>query len=326
VRFHRGLPGYAPTPLVEAPELATEWGVGRVLLKFERERFGLPAFKFLGVSWAAERLLGEPPYEPGLELIAATDGNHGRAVARAAWLRGLGATILVPAGTADARIEAIEGEGASVQVVDGSYDDAVRLSAELADERRLVLSDTSWPGYEDIPRRVIEGYATIFHEVDEQAGAPVEVAFVPIGVGALAAAAARHLAGRARLAGVEPVGAACMLESIRAGRITEVPGPHRSIMAGLNAGLPSLVAWPHVSGAFDLFSAAEDGVAVEGTRRLARLGLEVGECSGGAAGAAAALLADEEAREALGAGADSVVLVLLTEGVTDPQAYAQILA
>jgi diaminopropionate ammonia-lyase len=326
VRFHRGLPGYAPTPLVEAPELAAEWGVGRVLLKFERERFGLPAFKFLGVSWAAERLLGEPPYEPGLELIAATDGNHGRAVARAARVRGLGATVLVPAGTAEARIEAIEGEGASVQVVDGSYDDAVRLSAELADERRLVLSDTSWPGYEEVPRRVIEGYATIFHEVDEEAGAAVDVAFVPIGVGALAAAAARHLAGLARLAGVEPVGAACMLESIRAGRITEVPGPHRSIMAGLNAGLPSLVAWPLVSGSFDLFAAAEDELAVEGTRRLARLGLEVGECSGGAAGAAAALLADAAAREALGAGADSVVLVLLTEGVTDPRAYAQILA
>ena len=140
-----------------------------------------------------------------------------------------------------------------MRVVDGSYDDAVRLSAELADERRLVLSDTSWPGYEEIPGWVIDGYATIFHEVDAQAPAPVDVAFVPIGVGALAAAAARHLAGRARLAGVEPVSAACVLESARAGEITEVPGPHPSIMAGLNAGLPSLVAWPYLSGAFELF-------------------------------------------------------------------------
>ncbi len=326
VRFHRGLAGYEPTPLIEAPELAAEWGVGRVLLKFERERFGLPAFKFLGVSWAAERLLGEPPYEPGLELIAATDGNHGRAVARAARLRGLGATILVPAGTAQARIDAIAGEGARVEVVDGSYDDAVRLSAELADERRLVLSDTSWPGYEQVPGWVIEGYATIFHEVDEQAAAAVDVAFVPIGVGALAAAAARHLGGRARLAGVEPVAAACMLESVRAGRITEVPGPHGSIMAGLNAGLPSLVAWPLVSAAFDLFCAAEDELAVEGTRRLAALGLEAGECSGGAAGAAAHLLADGAAREALRADSCSTVLVLLTEGVTDPAAYARIVS
>ncbi len=326
VRFHRGLAGYEPTPLIEAPELAAEWGVGRVLLKFERERFGLPAFKFLGVSWAAERLLGEPPFEPGLELIAATDGNHGRAVARAARLRGLGATILVPAGTAQARIDAIAGEGARVEVVDGSYDDAVRLSAELADARRLVLSDTSWPGYEEVPGWVIEGYATIFHEVDEQATAPVDVAFVPIGVGALAAAAARHLGGRARLAGVEPVAAACMLESVRAGRITEVPGPHGSIMAGLNAGLPSLVAWPLVSAAFDLFCAAEDELAVEGTRRLAALGLEAGECSGGAAGAAAHLLADGAAREALRADSCSTVLVLLTEGVTDPAAYARIVS
>jgi diaminopropionate ammonia-lyase len=326
LRFHRELPGYEPTPLVDSPELASEWGVSRVLLKFERERFGLPAFKFLGVSWAAERLLGDAPPEPGVELTCATDGNHGRAVARAARQRGLAATILVPNGTAQARIDAIEGEGATVEVVDGSYDDAVRLSAERADARRLVLSDTSWPGYEDVPRWVIEGYTTIFREVDEQAPAAVDVALIPIGVGALAAAAARHLAGRARLVGVEPATAACMLESVRAGRITEVPGPHPSIMAGLNAGLPSLVAWPLVSGAFDLFAAVEDQVAVEGTRRLARLGLEVGEVSGGAAGAAACLLADGDARAALGAGEGSTVLVLLTEGVTDPDAYVRIVA
>jgi diaminopropionate ammonia-lyase len=326
VRFHRSLPGYEPTPLVDAPELAAEWGVGRVLLKFERERFGLPAFKLLGVSWAAQRLLGDPPHDEGIELIAATDGNHGRAVARVARMRGLGATILVPAGTAQARIDAIASEGADVRVVDGSYDDAVRLSAEMAGERRLVLSDTSWPGYEEVPRWVIEGYATIFREVDGQAGAPVDVAFVPIGVGALAAAAARHLVGSARLAGVEPVAAACMLESARAGEITEVPGPHGSIMAGLNAGLPSLVAWPLVSGGFDLFCAAEDALAVHGTRRLHELGIDAGECAGGAAGAAARLLADEGAREQLGAGPDSSVLVLLTEGVTDPEAFARIVA
>ena len=326
VRFHRSLPGYEPTPLVDAPELAAEWGVGRVLLKFERERFGLPAFKFLGVSWAAQRLLGDPPHDERIELIAATDGNHGRAVARVARLAGLGATILVPAGTAEARIDAIASEGAEVLVVEGSYDDAVRQSAAMAGERRLVLSDTSWPGYEEVPRWVIEGYATIFREVDEQAGAPVDVGFVPIGVGALAAAAARHLAGSARLAGIEPTGAACVLESARAGEITEVPGPHGSIMAGLNAGLPSLVAWPLVSGGFDLFCAAEDEVAVEGTRRLHELGIEAGECSGGAAGAAARLLADGNARDLLGARRDSTVLVLLTEGVTDPEAFARIVA
>ena len=322
LHFHRGLPGYALTRLVEAPELASDWGVGSVLLKFEEERFGLPAFKFLGVSWAAERLLGDPPHDGDRHLVAATDGNHGRAVARVARMSGLGATILVPAGTARARIDAIEGEGATVEVIDGSYDDAVRRSAEMADSLRLVLSDTSWPGYEEVPRSVIEGYATIFHEIDEQGqGAPIDLAVVPIGVGALAAAAVRHLAGRARLVGVEPTAAACMLQSVRAGHITEVPGPHGSIMAGLNAGLPSMVAWPLVSAGFDVFCAAEDELAVEGMRRLAKLGLAAGECSGGALGAAARLLADPAAREALAVGASTTVLVLLTEGVTDPKAY-----
>jgi diaminopropionate ammonia-lyase len=326
LRFHRELPGYAETPLIDAPALASDWGVGRVCLKFERERFGLPAFKYLGASWAARRLLGEPPYDPELELVAATDGNHGRAVARVAREAGIAATVLVPAQTVPARIEAITGEGARVEVVDGSYDDAVRRSAALAGPHRLVLSDTSWPGYEEVPRWVIEGYATIFCEVDERSGgSPIDVAVIPIGVGALAAAAARHLAGRARLAGVEPTAAACMLTSARAGEITEVPGPHRSIMAGLCAGLPSLVAWPMVSAAYDVFCAIEDSVAVAGMRRLASLGLEAGECSGAAVGAAEALLADGGARAALGAGPDSSVLVLLTEGVTDPEAYERLI-
>jgi diaminopropionate ammonia-lyase len=325
LRFHRSLPGYEPSPLVDAPELAREWGVGRVWLKFEQERFGLPAFKMLGVSWAAQRLLGHPPYDPELELVTATDGNHGRAVARVARDKGIAATVLVPEGTAKARVDAIAAEGAHVEVVEGSYDQAVRLTAELAGPKRLVLSDTSWPGYEDVPRWVIEGYSTIFRELDEQSGGErIDIASVPIGVGALAAAAVRHLAGRTRLAGVEPLGAACVLESVRAGEIVEVPGPHHSIMAGLNCGLPSLVAWPEMRDGFDLFAAVDDGVAIAGMRRLAALGLAAGECSGGTAGATAQLLADPAARAALNAGPDTTVLVLLTEGVTDPDAYERL--
>jgi len=323
--FHRELAGYEPTPLIEAPQLAREWEVGAVRLKFERRRFGLPAFKFLGASWAVRRLLGEPPYAAGQTLVTATDGNHGRAVARVARLHGLAATILVPAGTVRARIEAIEAEGAAVIVVDGSYDDAVRRSAELAGPTRHLISDTSWPGYEEVPRWVIEGYATIFTEIDEQAGgAALDLVVVPIGVGALAAAAARHLAGRCALIGVEPADAACMLESVRAGEVIELPGPHESLMAGLNCGTPSLVAWPDVKAGFDLFCAIDDQLAVEGMRRLAALDLEAGECSGGSVGAAAALLRDPEARAALGAGNESSVCVLLTEAVTNPDAYARL--
>ena len=293
------------------PELAGEWGVKRVLLKFERERFGLPAFKFLGASWAAHRLLGDPPYDPSLTLVAATDGNHGRAVARVAKHSGLNAKILVPQGTANDRIQAIATEGADVHVVDGSYDDAVRQSASLADDTHLVLSDTSWPGYEDVPRWVIEGYATIFAEVDH----PVDTAIVPIGVGALAAAAAHHYTrSETKLVAVEPTGAACLKASIEAGEITEVPGPHASIMAGLNAGVPSLVAWPDVKHGFDAFCAISDAVAVEGMRALHDLKIDAGEVSGGATGAAAHMKHD----------AGATVLVLLTEGVTNPAEYRRL--
>ncbi|MEA2193065.1 MAG: diaminopropionate ammonia-lyase, partial [Solirubrobacteraceae bacterium] len=173
----------------------------------EVERFGLPSFKILGASWAVCRELSrraghaEPaatlaelreltaPMD-GLTLVAATDGNHGRAVAHMARLLGLSARILVPEHTARARIEAIAGEEAEVQVVRGSYDDAVELSAAIADELHVVISDTSWPGYEDVPGWVADGYATIFDELAEQLsqGAPPLVA-VQIGVGALASAA-----------------------------------------------------------------------------------------------------------------------------------------
>src|SRR5206468_822257 len=149
--FHRGLEEYAVTSLGESPELAKAMRVRRVALKVETERFGLPAFKILGASWAAERLLDGRDTE-GITLVTATDGNHGRAVARVARMRGLRAHILVPAGTAQARIDGIASEGAHVEVVDGSYDDAVRRAAAMADDTHLVLSDTSWPGYEDVPR------------------------------------------------------------------------------------------------------------------------------------------------------------------------------
>src|SRR5205085_5615417 len=143
----------------------------------------------------------------------------GRAVARVARMRSLAAHVLVPAGTARARIDAIAGEGARVEVVDGSYDEAVEKAAGMADATHVVLSDTSWPGYEDVPRWVVEGYETIFRESDEQSGGLVpDVAMIPIGVGSLGVAAAFHWpGGRPRLVGLEPETAACAPESIRAG-------------------------------------------------------------------------------------------------------------
>ena len=170
--FHRRLPGYAKTPLVDAPGIAETLGVGKVWVKDESARLGLPAFKVLGASWAVykallERLPGDEfggwetveelreklePLRP-LALVAATDGNHGRALARVARLLGLGTRIIVPEEMVAARREAIVGEGAEVVVVEGTYDEA--------GERGLVVSDMSWPGYERIPSWVIEGYSTM---------------------------------------------------------------------------------------------------------------------------------------------------------------------
>jgi diaminopropionate ammonia-lyase len=334
--FHARLPGYAPTPVVDAPALAVDLGVASVSIKDESHRLGLPSFKILGASWAVYRLLvGRLGLEPEwrdldelrgafaplgpLTLVAATDGNHGRAVAHMARRLGYAARIFVPAGTARARIDAIEGEGAPVTVVDGTYDDAVRASAALAADDVLVVSDTSWPGYTAVPCTVIDGYATIFAEVDSQLAARPEVVVVPMGVGALAAAAVRHYAADATIVVVEPLSAACGMESAAAGRPVEVPGPHDSIMAGLNCGTVSIVAWPTLADGADAFVAVDDAAAERAMRDLAAIGVVAGETG---AAALAGL------RAAVDAGLPGVagkrVLVLCTEGATDPVAYERI--
>lgn len=347
--FHRRLPGYAPTPLRDLPSIATEVGVGRVLVKDETARLGLPSFKILGASWAVYRLLcdrlGREPDWSSLDelaavveehlgaplLVTATDGNHGRALAHVARLLRLPATILVPAGTALARIKDIEAEGAEVQVVDGSYDDAVAAAAQMASDDVLVVSDTSWPGYEDIPRWVIEGYSTLFDEVDEQVAAldvpGVDVAFIPVGVGALAAAAAVALRDGLEpgvgpmLVGVEPDAAACVTAAMEAGHVVDVPGPHRSIMAGLNCGLASVLALPAIVDGFAAMVTVDDDRCRAAMRLLADAGLEVGETGAAALAGLTAVLDDH--RDHLPIPPAATVLLIATEGVTDPVGFEE---
>jgi diaminopropionate ammonia-lyase len=350
--FHRRLPGYVPTPLHDVTALAATLGLGRLLVKDESNRLGLPSFKILGASWATYRVLcerltaagldGEPAWDTlddlaatvaeglgPLRLVAATDGNHGRAVARMARLLRLSATILVPDGTAIARIDGIAAEGAEVLVVPGSYDDAVAESAALAGERDLVISDTSWPGYEDPARGVIEGYSTIFAEIEAQlAGAVPDLVVVPLGVGALGASAAACLRAGLEpgdgpvLIGVEPDSAACVAAAVAAGHVVEVPGPHRSIMAGLNCGLASMLALPAVIAGFDAFVAVDDERCRAAIRSLADAGLDVGE-TGAAALAGLTAVLDDHRRE-LPIPPDATVLLLATEGVTDPASFEAI--
>jgi diaminopropionate ammonia-lyase len=355
LEFHQRLDGYAPTPLVRAPELAQMLGVGEVLLKVEASRLGLPAFKILGASWAVYRAIEEriggamepwrsigelaeslAPLRP-MTLAAATDGNHGRAVARMAALLGFQAKIYVPAHTAQARIDAIASEGARVEVVDGTYDDAVARSAEDASNRCLVISDTSWPGYEEVPGWVMEGYSTILWEIDDElarfGGTDPLLVAVQFGVGALAAAVVTHYRQPKRepqpaIVSVEPTRAACMLASMEAGEIVSVPGPHDSIMAGLNCGRPSIVAWPIVSTGIDAFIAVPDVRAREAMRALARAGIVAGETGASGVAGLIELLTGADAarqREALGVDESTRVLAFVTEGATDPQAYADII-
>jgi diaminopropionate ammonia-lyase len=309
--YHESLPGYAPTALHDVPELARELGLGRVLLKDESARFGLPAFKALGAFWAARCAVdGRDP--SALTLVAATEGNHGRAVARAARLLGARAHIVIPAHTSPARADAIASEGAHVERIDGGYEDAVRHAAALADEHRIVVSDTSWPGYEEIPARVVEGYGTMFAEIRE----PIDLAVVPIGVGSLAAAAARHFRpGDTFLLGLEPADAACALESALAGHPITLPGPMRSTMAGLNCAEPSPAAWPLLAAGYDAFCSIADDHVDWGMRRLAEAGLDRGATSGGVLGGLKAH------RDALPVGGDATALLILTEGVTDPAVF-----
>jgi diaminopropionate ammonia-lyase len=371
--FHRTLPGYAPTPLVEAPALAAELGVGRLFVKDESARFDLRAFKFLGASWAGFRAvaartgyagpvgleglrahLGAIGQAPGgansggaLALVTATDGNHGRAVARTARLLGLPARVYVPKTVPDLVIDRISAEGATVTVVDADYDGAVAAvradaegsGAECGDPgdgangggAAVLIQDTAWPGYEQIPAWIVAGYETLFDELDAQlaaAGADVGgavVLSVPVGVGSLAQAAVAHyrsrLTGawsRARLLSVEPDTAACVLRSLADGALGSVPTA-ATVMNGLNCGTPSSIAWPYLRYGLDAAIAVTDVDALEAVAALSSAGVAAGPSgAAGFAGLRAALTGPGSASRRrdldLEAGGPSVVVCLSTEG------------
>jgi diaminopropionate ammonia-lyase len=343
--FHRSLPGYAATPLHPLPRLAADLGLGALFVKDESRRFGLRAFKALGASWALRSIIEERKRAgapPPATVSTATDGNHGRAVAWAARRLGLAAVIFIPGHAAPARKAAIRGEGARVVEVAGTYDEAVaRCAAEAAAGGWQVIADTGYEGYLEVPRWVAEGYATLFVEADTERtdrGWPApDLLLVQGGVGALAAAAiadADRRRPRPRIVVVEPDSAAGLLESIASpgGAPRAAGGRQGSIMAGLNCGMPSLAAWPVLRRGVDLFLSVEDRHAEEAVRRLWRPAggdprIEAGES--GAAGLAGLLaLVDEPdlgpARERLGLGTRTVVLLINTEGATDPEGFRRI--
>ena len=297
--FHRGLPGYRPTPIRV---------VDGVRLKDESDRFGLPAFKILGASWAVERTLRAHP--DTRVLVAASAGNHGRAVARVAAQRGLGCRIYLPAVTSAARADLIAGEGADVVRVDGDYDAAVALAER---DGAALVADTALEPAEGPPEWVIDGYSTLFREID----GPVDVLLVPTGVGSLAAAAVRwavHERPGTAVVAVEPATAACVTASLVAGRMTAVDTPGTT-MAGMDCATPSAVAWPTLRHGLSGTITVTDDQAARAMRDLAAAGLTIGECG-------AATLAAWRADGTPGRS----VLCVATEGASDPDAYARALS
>ncbi|WP_030163406.1 pyridoxal-phosphate dependent enzyme [Spirillospora albida] len=323
--FHEALPGYAPTPLNELPALAAELGVERLFAKDESTRLGLPAFKILGASWGVYRTLcdhlGLAPDVPlsdlsgaDVRLVTATDGNHGRAVAHMARLLGLTADVFVPDGVQPAAVAAIEAEGAQVARVAGPYDEAVRRAEAFASEPGMLLvQDTGWPGYERVPGWIVEGYSTLFGEIDAQLPGSVDLIAVPVGVGSLAQAAVTHYRSASRtptILSVEPDAAPCVLAGLENGHPNTV-ATGSTVMAGLNCATPSSLAWPYLSAGLDAAVTVTDADVVRAAADLAALGVPSGPCGAASlAGARAALTTDHRAELA----PVRTVVLLLTEG------------
>lgn len=337
--FFDRLPDLPSTPLTPLPHLAASLGLGGLLVKDETARFGLNAFKLLGVRYALAELLADGVITPGDTLVCASEGNHGRAVAHAARQLGCACRVYLSASVAAPRVAAIAGEGAAIVRVAGTYDDAVRQAAtEAATHGWTVVSDTSWPGYERIPWLIMLGYSRMMQEIATTIadGPRPSAIFVPGGVGGLLAAVASwcawHWPDGPRVVAVEPASAACLQASARAGRPTVVPGPFDTMMGGLRCGEVSPLAFDGALATVHGYVAIEDGWAEAAMRRLARPGggdppIEVGGSGAATLGGLMAVLADEATqpmRDRLGLGAEAQVIVIASEGVTDPDLFARV--
>jgi len=331
-------PGYAATPLLRLDGLARSLGLAALWYKDERGRFGLKSFKALGGAYAVRRVL-ERQTRPAHEVTVtcATDGNHGRSVAWGARLFGCKGVIFIHATVSEGRAEAIRRYGAEVVRVPGNYDDAVRhAAAEAARHGWFVVSDTSYAGYRDVPVDVMHGYGVMAAEILRQVPVgevPTHV-FAQVGVGALAAAICAKLwlawgPRRPRFVAVEPERADCLLQSIAAGRPMAVHGGLETVMAGLACGEVSELAWEILREGTDVVLALGDDWALEAVRAAAnpRDGdpvIVAGETGGAGLAALLALRDRPDLRAGLGLDASSRVLLLGSEGDTDPEIYRRI--
>jgi diaminopropionate ammonia-lyase len=344
IDFHRRLPGYRETPLVEAPRLAEMLGVAKLLIKDETSRFGLPSFKILGASWATYAALRErlgpipdgslsyeglqswaAPLRP-LTLMAASDGNHGRAVARVAKWLGLNARIFLPSFVSRGRCQAIAAEGAELVMIDGVYDASVDAAIDAArDAGSLLISDTARSASDVVPRLVTAGYTTAFAEIEQQLSQSgdnrIDAVAIQAGVGGLASAATMWARltrrGRSpRVIVVEPEPAACVMAALAAGEPIAVSASQVSAMSVLQCGTLSLTAFANLQAGVSCCLAVEDSWATTAASELASSGVRTGPS--GAAGIAGLLAAFTgpfagPVRQHLGLSSDSRLLAVATE-------------
>lgn len=340
IDFHKGLEGYKPTPLVELKELAKEMEVGKIYIKDESFRFGLNAFKGLGASYAIHKILEK---DPSVEIFCtATDGNHGRAVAWSANMLGKESRIFVPRNTARSRIEAIEGEGAVVEEINGTYEETCAYAQIMAEGNGWTLvQDTASIDYEEIPAHIMAGYFTHFKELEDSLHtlpeAQIDLVFLQCGVGSWPASAAwyyqnRYGSKQPKLVIVEPIEAAGMLASLKAGKRTSPMGKLETMMAGLNCGIPSTSAWEILKETAYAAMAVEDDYTVKAIKKLYHSKgndprVISGESGAGGVAGFIALMTDprfEDLKAALKITQDSRLLFYSTEGATDPGNYQTI--
>ena len=362
--FHQSFPEYSVTPLVELKSLAEELGVSNIFVKDESYRFGLNAFKVLGGSYAIAREIGirmgiseeeltlarllQPDVQARLgqlRFVTATDGNHGRGVAWTAKRLGHRAVVFMPKGTAAERLENILKLGAEASITDCNYDDSVRLARQYAAAHEgIVVQDTTWEGYHNVPLHIMQGYTTMGAEIVEQLSAygdqaPTHV-FLQAGVGAMAGAMAGFIAdyykeARPVITIVEPTKADCLYRTALAndGKLHIVDGALDSIMAGLCCGEPCSIGWQQLAAYADNFVAMPDKAAALGMRVLGNpVGNDAAVVSGesGAAGLGLAVAALRERdlaqlKGSLQLDAESVILCISTEGATDVANYRRIM-
>ncbi|PGH28184.1 hypothetical protein AJ80_00074 [Polytolypa hystricis UAMH7299] len=333
--FHQRLPGFTPTPLIRVDSIAKELGLKYVFVKDESHRANLPAFKILGASWATYRavtravglstdvsfeVLADAASEKVIKIFAATDGNHGRAVARMARILRIQADVFVPSNLEQATRDLIAGEGARVIVADGDYDYAVqqaRINSEVPNG--ILIQDTAFEGYTEIAQWIVDGYSTMMIETEEQVreatGGTADFVIAPAGVGSFAQAVVSYWKSRpypCSVMAVEPDSAACLKNSLTKGEPITI-ATENTIMAGLNCGTVSSIAWPILQKGVDISVSVSDREAHEGVAQFKALGIHAGPC-GTASYAALKHIAEQHSKDVQSLNPDSTVVLFCTEG------------